>query len=167
MRKLVMLVAAAVSAWGLGGSLRSSQAAASTANNLVGTWAWVSVDTTAPNGAETQPFGPTPQGYLIFDANGRFAWLISRPGRPKFAADKRDQGTAEENRATVQGSLAYAGTYSVSGQTLVLKIEASTYPNEEGHEQRRVFTLTEDGLKWTNPVVSTGARGVAILKRVR
>jgi hypothetical protein len=136
-------------------------------HDLAGTWAWISVDNTGADGATVQPFGPTPAGYLVFDGRGRFVWLITRPGRARFASGRRDQGTPEENKATVQGSLAYGGTYAVSDDTLILKIEASTYPNEEGAEQHRTFTLTGDELTWKNPVVSTGASGTARLRRVR
>lgn len=140
---------------------------AATQNDLVGTWAWVSVDNTTPDGATNQPFGPRPGGYLTFDRDGRFFWLITRPGRPKFASGRRDRGTPDENRETVQGSLAYCGTYVISNDTLILRIEASTYPNEEGAEQRRTFVFDGDELSWKNPVVSTGASGVARLRRVR
>ena len=135
--------------------------------DLIGTWAWASVDNSTPDGAKTQPFGPRPGGYLTFDADGRFFWLITRPGRAKFASGKRDQGTPEENKAAIQGSLAYCGTYSISNDTLILKIEASSYPNEEGAEQRRTFAVNGDELTWKNPTVSTGASGVARLRRVQ
>jgi hypothetical protein len=140
--------------------------AAALGEDLVGTWAWESVENTHSDGAKTQPFGPKPGGYLTFDKSGGFFWLITRPGRAKFASGRRDQGTVEENKATVQGSLAYCGTYLVSNDTLLLKIEASTYPNEEGAEQKRIFTLSGDELSWKNPIVSTGASGVAKLRRV-
>jgi hypothetical protein len=148
---------------GLGTSI---QAAAHTTKDLVGTWEWISVENTTPDGVTTQPFGPKPGGYLMFDQSGRFVWLITRPGRPNFASGKRDQGTPEENKATVHGSLAYCGTYAVSGDTLILKIEAGTYPNEEGAQQRRSFALSGDELSWRNPAVSTGASGVARLRRI-
>src|SRR5689334_15406669 len=61
--------------------------------------------------------------------------------RARFASGRRDQGTPEENKAIVQGSLAYCGTYAVSNETLIMRIEGSTYPNEEGVEQRRAYTL--------------------------
>jgi lipocalin-like protein len=54
------------------------------------------------------------QGFVIFDSNDRFSYLLARPGRAKFAANSRDKGTPEENKATVEGSLAYSGTYSVT-----------------------------------------------------
>lgn len=155
---------AAASAIGL--AMPSADALAQGGKDLVGTWEWISVDNTAPDGTKTQPFGPKPGGYLSFDRSGRFFWLITRPGRAKFASGRRDQGTAEENKATVQGSLAYFGTYSISGDALIMRIEASTYPNEEGAVQKRAFVMNGDELTWRNPTVSTGASGVARLRRV-
>lgn len=163
--QLAGLAIAAISAVGL--AMSSIDAVAQGGKDLVGTWEWLSVDNTQPDGARSQPFGPKPGGYLSFDASGRFLWLITRPDRAKFASGKRDQGTPDENRMTVQGSLAYGGTYAVSNDTLIMKIEASTYPNEEGAEQRRTFTLEDGELIWKNPTVSTGASGVARLRRVR
>jgi Lipocalin-like domain len=164
MRKWLAALAI-IAATGLG--IGMSSAHAQSDKDLVGTWAWASVDNSASDGTKTQPFGPSPGGYLTFDANGRFFWLITRPGRSKFAGGKRDQGTPEENKTTVQGSLAYCGTYSVSNDTLILKVEASSYPNEEGAEQRRTFAVNGDELTWKNPTVSTGASGVARLRRVQ
>ena len=151
----------------IGVALHAGDALAQTAKDLAGTWQWVSVDTTAPDGKKAQPFGPTPQGFIVFDSNGRFAYLLSRPGRAKFAAKNREQGTPDENKETVQGSLAFSGTYSVSDKTLIFKIEASTYPNSEGTEQKRSITLTADELKWTIPATTTGATSEVVLKRVK
>jgi hypothetical protein len=156
----------AIAMTALGLAMSTIDAAAQGGKALVGTWEWVSVDTTAADGTQTQPFSPKPGGYLTFGADGRFFWLITRPGRAKFASGRRDQGTPDENKATVQGSLAYCGTYAVSNDTLIMRIEASTYPNEEGAEQKRAFTLNGDQLTWRNPTVSTGASGVATLHRV-
>ena len=158
-------IAIAVTALGL--AMSSHDSSAQSGEKLVGTWEWVSVDNTAPDGTRTQPFGPKPGGYLTFGADGRFFWLITRPSRAKFASGRRDQGTPDENKATVQGSLAYCGIYSVHNDTLVMRIAASTYPNEEGAEQRRAFTLNDGQLTWRNPTVSTGGSGVATLRRVR
>jgi hypothetical protein len=164
MRGLFAGVAIAMTTLGL--AMSTIDAAAQDGKALVGTWEWVSVDNTAADGTRTQPFSPKPGGYLTFAADGRFFWLITRPGRAKFASGRRDQGTPDENKAAVQGSLAYCGTYAVSNDTLIMRIEASTYPNEEGAEQRRALTLNGDQLTWRNPTVSTGASGVATLHRV-
>ena len=141
-------------------------AVAQSSKDLVGTWEWTSVENTRTDGTRTKPFGPKPGGYLIFGADGRFFWLITRIGRARFASGRRDQGTPEENKATVEGSLAYCGIYAVSSGTLIMRVEASTYPNEEGAEQRRAYTLNGDQLTWKNPTVSTGASGVATLRRL-
>ena len=163
--RLTGLAIAAVSALGI--AMSSIDAVAQGGKDIVGTWEWISVDNTQLDGTRSQPFGPKPGGYLSFDAGGRFVWLITRPGRAKFISGKRDQGTSDENKTTVQRSLAYGGTYMISNDTLIMKIEASTYPNEEGAEQKRIFTLEGEELAWKNPTVSTGASGVARLRRVR
>lgn len=150
----------------LGAAPHAGDALGQTAKDLVGTWTWVSADVVRKDGTKAQPFGRNPEGLIIFDANGRFAYLLTRPGRPKFAASNRDKGTPEENLATVQGSLGYSGAYSVSDKTLILRIEASTYPNAEGTEQKRSFTLMGDEMKWINPAPTVGGTAEAVLKRV-
>src|SRR5215831_21066908 len=57
------------------------------------------------------------------------------------------------------GSLAHFGTYTVNeaDKTLIFRIEGSTYPSWDGTEQKRVFTLTGDELKYTVPTVTIGA----------
>jgi hypothetical protein len=102
----------------LGIGLSAHDARAQTAKDLVGTWAWVSLYVTDADGVKRQPFGATPKGLAIFDSNGRFVYLLASPGRAKFVSNNRDQGTPDENKATVQGSLGYSGTYLVSDKTL-------------------------------------------------
>ena len=72
---------------------------------LVGPWLVATADNIRPDGSRFQGFGPNPKGIMMFDANGWFSFQLAQPGRPKFASDNRLQGTAEENKATVQGSL--------------------------------------------------------------
>jgi Lipocalin-like domain len=154
----------------LGVPLSTGDAAGQTAKDLVGTWTFTSVELTRPDGTKTQPFGANPKGYVLFDGNGHFAYLLTRSARPKFASNSRDDATPEENRATVQGTLAYAGTYSVSDKTLTFSVEASTFPNAEGADQKRFILVTADELRWSNPAPTTGgagARAEAVLKRVK
>jgi len=153
----------------LGLAMSSSYALGQTAKDLVGTWSWVSVDITRPDGTKYQAFGANPKGFVIFDSNGRFAYLLSRPDRPKFAANNREQGTPEENKAAVQGTLAYSGTYEVSDKTLIFHVEASSYPNAEGVEQKRSITVTGDELRWINPAPTIAGGGTAntVLRRVK
>lgn len=137
---------------------------------LVGTWMLVSADSTEKDGKKIQNFGPRPQGIMIFDANGHFAAMLMRGDRPRFAAGNRAKGTPEENAATVQGSLAYYGTYSVdeASKTLISKVEGSTFPNSVGgQEKRTIAVLSADELKYTNPATTTGRVTEAVWKRVK
>jgi hypothetical protein len=80
-----------------------------------------------------------------------------RGNLPKYASNNRTQGTGQEYRATVEGSLAYFGTYSVSGTDLNLHIEGSTFPNWTGVDQKRInLAVTGDDLKYTQPNPSGG-----------
>ncbi len=131
------------------------RAVAQTAKDLAGSWTLVSV-TNEKDGQKSEPFGPNPKGSLMLDGN-RFSIVILRSGRPKFASNNREAGTPDENKATVQGSIAYFGTYSVNGKDLVLHVEGSTFPNWEGAEQKRHLTVAGDELRYVNPAPSTGS----------
>lgn len=133
---------------------------------VVGTWTLVS-ETAHKSGKTTEPLGAHPLGSIMFDSGGRFMLLISRPGLPKFAANKRDAGTPKENKAVLAGLLAFIGTYSVSeaDQVITLHVEASTFPNWIGADQKRSFTLTGDEMKWTNRTPAIGAEVVEVVWR--
>jgi hypothetical protein len=106
-------------------------------------------------------------GTLIFDADGHYGLVLSRKDIPKFATDSRTNGTADENKAAVQGTIAHFGQYVVSGADITFKIEVSTYPNFNGTEQKRPFTLKGDELTYTVPAFSGGGSAVSTWKRAK
>jgi lipocalin-like protein len=134
-------------------------------SQLVGDWILVSVN--ASNA--TVQNGPN-DGYLMFGANGRFSFALLSAAAPKFKSNNRNTGTADENKAAVQGSIAYFGTYSVNEADgmLTFHIERCSYPNWTGTDQPRVVTsLTADELKYTNPSASIGGTAELAWKRVK
>ena len=135
---------------------------------LVGTWTYVSVDTVNPDGSRVPMYGPNPQGLASFDSNGRYILLISRSGQPKFASNNRMEGTPEEYKAVVQGMNAHFGRYTVNeaDKTITFHIETSTFPNWNGAEQKRPFTITGDEFKWTT-AGSGGGLAEVVLKRAK
>ena len=135
---------------------------------LIGTWTYVSVDTVRPDGSREPMYGPDPRGLVIFDANGRYALVNARSDMANFSSNNRLQGTAEENKAVVQGSIAHFGRYAVneSDSTITFSIEASTFPNWNGIEQKRPIRLVGDEVRWTTPA-SGGGVGEVILKRAK
>ena len=138
--------------------LPREEAVAQTAKDLVGTWTLVSV-TLEQDGKKSDMYGPNPQGQATYDANGRFSIIFIRSDVPKFASTNREAGTPEENKAAVQGSIAYFGTYSVSetDKVVTYHLEGSTFPNWRGTDQKRLFKLSADELTFSNPTPSNGA----------
>jgi hypothetical protein len=131
-------------------------AVAQSAKDLVGTWTPVSVEA----------FGPNPKGALMFQDNGRFSLQLMRAQLPKFASNKRNAGTAEENKEVVGGSIGYYGTYSMSGTELTLHVESCTFPNWTGTDQKRTnVSITGDELKYTNPAPSIGGNAAVLVWR--
>jgi hypothetical protein len=136
---------------------------------LVGAWTYISVDTVSPDGSRVPMYGPHPQGLVIFDDNGHYALVNARSDQPKFVSNNRMEGTPEEYKAVVQGSIAHFGRYTVNeaDKTISFHIDASTFPNWNGVEQKRPFTLMGDELKWTTPAASGGGSGEVVLKRAK
>ncbi|SFA75209.1 Lipocalin-like domain-containing protein [Collimonas sp. OK607] len=172
MNRLSSLTLVAMALLFLGVTLPSSDAIGQqkTLNEqLIGAWMYVSVDTVRSDGSRVPMYGPNPQGLVIFDGNGHYALVNSRSGQPKFASNNRMDGTPDENKAIVQGSIAHFGRYSVNetDKTITFRIETSTFPNWNGVEQRRPFTITGDELKWTTPAASGGGSGEVVLKRAK
>lgn len=141
-----------------------------TKKQLVGTWAYVSVQLERSDGSKSEPWGPNPNGILIFTANGRYALQLARLDLPKIASKDRMKGTPVENQAVVQGSLAHFGTYTVNEAegSYTLKVEGSSFPNDNGTNQKRIVTsFSTDEFKTTNPTPTTGAKAYAVYKRVK
>jgi Lipocalin-like domain len=139
-------------------------------DQLVGTWIFVSAQDVKPDGSKVDPWGPNPKGAAMYDANGRFTFMIMRSDLPKFASNNRAQATADEGKAVAQGMVAYYGTYTVNeaDKTVSYRIEGSSYPNLTGGEQKRIITsLTADELRYTNPATTTGTKAEAVWKRAK
>jgi hypothetical protein len=143
--------------------------AAKPEQDLLGLWTLVSFQIER-DGVRTDAFGPGARGTLTFDASGRFSLTIIGAGLPKFAANSRDKGTPEENQAVLRGSIAYFGSFSVSTTepALLFHLDAATYPNWDGTDQKRPYTLTGDELRWVNRAPSGGSgTGTLVWKRVK
>jgi Lipocalin-like domain len=118
---------------------------------LVGTWTIVSWEQTKSDGTKLQQFGANPAGAAFFDANGRYIIAVMRSDRAKYASNNLWQGTAEENRATADGTMTYFGTYAVNDvdRSIAIHIEASSFPNWNGADQKRFMAIAGDRLTLT------------------
>lgn len=136
---------------------------AESSRDILGTWTLHSL-VVDHGGVKSEPYGANPRGSVIFGSDGRFSLIISRSDLPPLASNNRLLGTAEENRAIVQGSIAYFGTYTVdeNARTFTVHVEGGTFPNWVGTDQKRIFSVTGDELKYTNTNRSAGA-GTALV----
>jgi hypothetical protein len=144
----------------IGSAGAQRDAAAKDTNELVGTWTPVS----------SSAYGANPRGILIFAPDGRYSLTLLRQSLPKFAANSRLQGTAEENQAVVHGSITHFGKYAIEdgGKTLAMNIEGSTYPNWDGATQKRPFTVSGDTLSYKVATPSAGgSAGETVWRRAK
>jgi Lipocalin-like domain len=163
--RLIMSVAFMVTMT-CGLALPREYASAEETKDLVGTWSLVS-STVEQNGQKRDAQGPNPKGLLILDSGGHYAVLTFRQDQPKFASNNRLEATAEESRSLLAGTLGHYGTYSPAGNVLVFHIERSTFPNWNGIEQKRPYTLNGDELTYVTPG-STGSGATQLVwKRLK
>src|SRR5437773_1504547 len=77
----------------------AAPATAQSSKTVAGTYAPVSVPA----------FGDKPRGQMILTADGHYSIVLARATLVKIAAGARTKGTAEENKAVVDGSIAHSG----------------------------------------------------------
>jgi len=157
----------------LGLALLSSSTVAqqkSLKEQLVGTWTIVSAVDVQKDGTKVDRWGANPKGVLVFDANSQYVLVINRSDLPKFASDRVDQGTAEENKAVVHGMIATFGTYSVNDTDKILttQIDGGSFPNLYGKGQKRtIISLTAEELKYVNPATTIGTTAEVVWRRAK
>jgi Lipocalin-like domain len=127
---------------------------------LVGTWMLVSSDQVRPDGSKLSQFGANPKGINVFDANGRFFLMVASTDNSKFAAREGKETNSEEVGALIVESIAYYGTYTVNEVNVInLHLDASTFPNQIGTDQKRTITsLTADELTYGSSAAMPGVQ---------
>jgi len=111
---------------------------------LIGTWTVVSWEQKKGDGTKLQQYGANPTGIAFFDTGGRYIITVMRSDRARYASNTPWQGTAEENKAAAEGTIAYFGTYSVSeaDRSIAIHIEGSSFPNWNGADQKHASPLS-------------------------
>ena len=125
--------------------------------DLAGTWLLRHWDLLLEDGQKVEPFGPHPQGIVVYTAEGRMLTTIGARDREACEADLIS-GTDAARRSAVATFVAYAGTFRIEGRDVVHVVEMSLEPRWVGTEQRRHVQLSADGLELT---LSTDALLVA------
>lgn len=107
-----------------------ASAATAAENKVLGTWRIVSA-VANPQTDNILPYGPKPQGMLVFTPDMHFIEVLHDPRIPRFDSEIRGEGTAEENAAAMAGAIGFYGTYTVdeNGEFSGNTVEGSTFPN--------------------------------------
>jgi Lipocalin-like domain len=119
-----------------------------------------------PDGTKLRQFGSDPKGINVFDANGRFFVMIASADNLQIASIG-SKTNSDEDGLMVE-SIAYYGTYTVNEDVTVisLHLDASTFPNQVGTDQKRTITsLTANELKYSSPAAISGVQVHQVWKR--
>jgi hypothetical protein len=135
---------------------------------VVGLWSLSSQYVERPDGSRIERFGPNPKGFAYFDQGGRFSMVMMRADLPKIASNNAMTATDAENKAIMQGSSAFFGTWSVdeATSTMLNRIEGSTYPNWDGTELKRTLSIASDEMK-VCVASQIGGTSCAVWRRAR
>jgi Lipocalin-like domain len=137
-------------------SLQEKPAMGSIASQLVGVWTLLTYTEEKTRCEDTQPFGPTPVGFLIYTSDGFVSAQLMKPGRSVFQSRDWDQGTPEEYLESGRGYIAYCGKYEVDeANRIVTHIPSvALLPNLINGRQVRAIEL--DGKRLTLRTSSPG-----------
>jgi hypothetical protein len=137
-------------------------------NPFVGHWKLIAADKILRDGSRVPDYGAEPHGMAIFTSDGYFMIEVFRDVRVKFAGNDRAKGTPEEYKdASLSASCSF-GTYSVDPATskVTMKIDRSTFPNNDETTQVRAYELKGDILSWKVPARPDGSIPVTVLRRI-
>lgn len=145
----------------------SAHAQVGITNSLVGSWVLIAADKLLPDGTRAPDYGTQPHGMAIFTADGHMMIEIFRDVRIKFAGSDRAKGTLEEYKDASLSSSCLFGTYSVDSTTskVTMKIDRSTFPNNDDTTQVRAYELKGDILSWRVPARPDGSIPITVLRR--
>ena len=143
-------------------------AQATGAHPFVGHWKLIAADKILPDGSRVSDYGDEPHGMAIFTSDGYFMIEIFRDVRVKFASDDRAKGTPEEYKDASLSASCTFGTYSVDPATskVTLKVDRSTFPNNDETTQVRAYELKGDILSWKVRARPDSSIPVTVLRRI-
>jgi hypothetical protein len=126
----------------------STAVGAQTMKSVAGTYSVVKVSA----------YGEGARGVMNLTPDGHYSIMLARATLPKIAGNARTKGTAEENKAIVDGSIFHFGTYTIDdgGKSITFNIKASSFPNWDGTSQKRAIKVSGDEFTYTVTAPSAG-----------
>jgi len=114
-------------------------------DSLVGAWRLISWEQPSATGEASYPYGRTPEGQIIYTANGQMSAQLMNPGGN--LAGVTASGAQEIVGRMSENYFAYYGTFTLDPetQTVTHHVKGSLAPNWVGSEQPRQFEFLPDG----------------------
>jgi hypothetical protein len=113
---------------------------------LNGAWRLESFVFTDAAGGTIHPLGPNPSGFLFVTAVDHVAFNFMASDRPRFASDDLFGGAPGELAAAAKAVVSFAGPFRIDGETMIVEVRYSLYPNWIGKTQVRSFELAGERL---------------------
>ncbi len=143
------------------------------ADKFVGAWRLLSAEFRTDDGALAEsPYGPEPQGMLMYDAHGSMAAQLAHKNRNPFVVPDRLAGTTEEIKAAFETYQAYYGRYKVDEREHVVihTVTQALLPNWVGSEQRRGYKFQDGKLILRTPPITIGGKrltGMLVWEKIK
>ena len=128
-----------------------------TASDFIGTWKLIDYAFLHEDGVIKKPWGENVVGYLLYSAEGYMSGNLSPGGR----RHSRERPETQKNRRK-RDYIAYAGPYTVEGETVIHHVEVSLFPNWLGTAQLRHHKLEGNTLVLRTPPILLGDGVVAV-----
>ena len=115
---------------------------------LIGVWKLVSYVDELDGHDAGHPFGPQPEGFLIYTQEGFVSAQLMKPGRAPFQSHDWHGGSPEEYQQAGSGYISYCGLYEVDEEKeIVTHIPSVAFlPQLIGGRQVRQAKLAGDTL---------------------
>lgn len=128
-----------------------------TPSSFIGTWKLADYSFLHEDGSVEKPWGNHVTGYLLYSAEGYMSGNLSPAGRRR----NREETESQRSRRK-RDYIAYAGPYTVEGDTVTHHVEVSLFPNWLGTAQLRYHKLEGDTLVLRTPPIPSGDKVVAV-----
>jgi hypothetical protein len=126
-------------------------------NDLVGTWKLVSVvSKTDEGGVEANVFGAHPTGFITYNSDGRMSVVIAYDGRKPLSVNDALSAPVEERAQAFSTAIAYAGTYTFTGDKVVHHVEVALNPNFVNTDLTRKVKIQGDRVTLSTPPIAHG-----------
>ena len=113
--------------------------------DFIGAWSLVDWRIEYADGAVTQPFGASAQGYIVYAPNGIMTATICKAGRTNFGIANARNATIEQKAAAFDSYFHYAGPWHLDGDHVVHAVTMSLNPDMAGTDQRRLAVFDRTG----------------------